>query len=121
MDLEFKSPRAILNHYRKGFIGSVCDAEDTAILLGELPMPIFGAAAHSLRDSGEGKLSLPFKSLLKFDPTFGPSEAQTTGDCVAHATRNAIDITRSVEIERSLLLAGRLKASINLDLGVGRA
>lgn len=99
MDLNFKSPRRILNHYRDGFIGSVCDAEDSAILLGELPMPIFGAAAHGLRDSGAGKLSLPFKSLLKFDADFGPVEAQTTGDCVSHATRNAIDVTRSVEID----------------------
>ena len=46
MDLNFKSPRKILNHYRNGYIGSVCDAEDAAKLLGELPMPIFGAAAH---------------------------------------------------------------------------
>ncbi len=99
MDWNFKSPRKILNHYRDGFIGSVCDAEDAAKLLGELPMPIFGAAAHGLRDSGAGKLSLPFKSLLKFDPEFGPSESQTTGDCVAHATRNAIDVTRAVEID----------------------
>jgi hypothetical protein len=99
MDLNFKSPRKILNHYRDGFVGSVCDHEDTAKLLGELPMPVFGAAAHDLFGAGEGKLSLPFKSLLKFDPAFGPSEAQTTGDCVAHATRNAIDITRAVEID----------------------
>ena len=49
---------------------------------------------HSIFD---GKL--PFKSLLKFDPGFGPAERQTTGDCVSHATRNAIDITRSVEID----------------------
>jgi hypothetical protein len=99
MDSNFKTPNSILKHYRNGFVGSVCDHEDTAKLMGELPMPIFGAAAHDLYGSGEGKLSLPFKSLLKFDPSFGPSENQTTGDCVAHATRNAIDITRAVEID----------------------
>ena len=98
MDLNFKTPRSILNLYKDGFIGSVCDEEDTKKLLGELPMPVFGSAAYNLQGSGEGKLSLPFKCLLKFDSGFGPAEKQTTGDCVSHSTRNAIDITRSVEI-----------------------
>ena len=98
MDLNFKTPRSMLNLYKDGFVGSVCDEEDTKKLLGELPMPVFGAAAYDLQGSGEGKLSLPFKSLLKFDSGFGPAEKQTTGDCVSHSTRNAIDITRAVEI-----------------------
>ena len=42
---------------------------------------------------------MPFLSLLKFDREFGPSERQTTGDCVSHSTRNAVDITRAVEID----------------------
>ena len=88
-----------MNIYRQGFVGSICDPEDTAKLLGELPMPVFGAAAHTLYGSGKDKLSLPFKSLLKFDSEFGPSERQTTGDCVSHSTRNAVDITRAVEID----------------------
>ena len=99
MDSEFKSPRSILNLYRQGFVGSVCDPEDVAKLLGELPHPTFGAAAYGLSGSGEGELSLPFKCLLEFDPGFGPSERQTTGDCVSHSTRNAVDITRAVEIK----------------------
>ena len=97
--MDFSTPRKILNAYRDGFVGSICDPEGTAKLLGELSMPIFGAAAHSLYGDGEGKASLPFKSLLKFDPAFGPSERQTTGDCVSHSTRNAVDITRAVEID----------------------
>lgn len=97
--MDFSTPRKILNSYREGFVGSICDPEDVAKLLGELSTPVFGAAAHHLYGDGEGKLSLPFKSLLKFDPSFGPTERQTTGDCVAHSTRNAVDITRSVEID----------------------
>ena len=97
--MDFSTPRRILNKYRDGFIGAVCDEEDVKKLMGELPMPVFGAAAYDLCGSGEGKLSLPFKSLLKFDSSFGPSERQTTGDCVSHSTRNAVDITRSVEID----------------------
>tara|TARA_R110000824_G_scaffold808_1_gene4925 strand:+ start:9244 stop:10164 length:921 start_codon:yes stop_codon:yes gene_type:complete len=97
--MDFSTPRKILNLYRDGFVGSVCDPEDVAKLMGELPMPVFGAAAHHLQSSGDGKKSLPFKSVLKFDSGFGPCERQTTGDCVAHATRNAVDITRAVEID----------------------
>jgi hypothetical protein len=103
MDYDFDdvdlTPRQILNLYKGGFVGSVCDPEDTAALLAELPTPVFGASAHSLYGSGKGKLSLPFKALLDFDSGFGPSEKQTTGDCVSHSTRNAVDITRAVEIK----------------------
>lgn len=99
MDSHFKTPRKILDFYRQGFVGAVCDEEDVKKLLGELPMPIFGAAAYDLYGSGKDKLSLPFKCLLDFDPGFGPAERQTTGDCVSHSTRNAIDITRAVEIK----------------------
>ena len=97
--MQFNSPRDLLNAYRDGFQGSVCNPEETAELLAKLKTPLFGATAYRLYGSGEGKLSLPFKSLLKFDPNFGPSERQTTGDCVAHSTRNAVDITRAVEID----------------------
>jgi hypothetical protein len=69
-----------------------------AKLLGELPHPLFGAAAYGLFGTGEGKVALPFKNLLKFDPKFGPSERQVQGDCVSHATRNSVDVTRSCEI-----------------------
>lgn len=99
MDSNFKSPRSILNFYKQGFIGAICDEEDVKKLMGELPMPVFGAAAYDLWGSGEGKLSLPFKCLLEFDTGFGPAESQTTGDCVSHSTRNAIDVTRAVEIK----------------------
>lgn len=99
LQFDFRTPRKILNLYKKGFQGAICDEEDVRKLLGELPMPLFGAAAFELSGSGKGKISLPFKSLQKFDPKFGPLEAQTTGDCVSHATRNAIDISRSVEID----------------------
>ena len=99
MDSNFQTPKKILDFYRHGFIGAICDEEDVKKLLGELPMPVFGAAAYDLSGSGKGKLSLPFKCLLDFDSNFGADERQTTGDCVSHATRNAIDVTRAVEIK----------------------
>ena len=94
----FKTPNELLKAYKDGFNGSWCDPEDVAKLLGELPHPLFGAAAYNLSGSGEGKVALPFKNLLKFDPKFGPSERQVQGDCVSHATRNSVDVTRSCEI-----------------------
>lgn len=97
--MDFNTPEDILEIYNNGFEGAICDPEEIAELLGELKTPLFGATAYKLFGAGEGKLSLPFKSLLKFDPGFGPAERQTTGDCVSHATRNAIDITRAVEID----------------------
>jgi len=94
----FNTPRDLLKAYKDGFVGSWCDPKDLDKLLGELPHPLFGAAAYDLSGSGKGKLALLYKNLLKFDPGFGPSERQVQGDCVSHSTRNAVDITRSCEI-----------------------
>lgn len=92
MDSSFQTPRKILDLYRNGFVGAICDEEDVKKLLGELPMPVFGAAAYDLKNSGKDKLSLPFKCLLDFDPNFGPSESQTTGDC-----QNGSDLVRMAD------------------------
>ena len=94
----FKTPRDLLKAYKDGFLGSWCDPKDLDKLLGELPHPLFGAAAYDLSGSGKGKLALLYKNLLRFDHGFGPAERQLQGDCVSHATRNAVDITRSCEI-----------------------
>ena len=99
MSNSFQSPKTILDAYENGLVGSYCDKDELDQLLGELKHPLFSVAAHNLYGTGEGKVSLPFKSLLKFDPGFGPAEAQKTGDCVSHSTRNAVDITRAVEID----------------------
>lgn len=94
----FNSPKDLLKAYKDGFNGSWCDPEDVAKLLGELPHPLFGASAFNLFGTGEGKVALLFKSLVKFDPGFGPSERQVQGDCVSHSTRNSVDATRCHEI-----------------------
>jgi hypothetical protein len=94
----FKTPRDLLKAYKEGFVGSYCDSKDLDKLLGELPHPLFGVTAYDLFGTGKGKLALPFKALLRFDSGFGPSERQVQGDCVSHATRNSVDVTRSCEI-----------------------
>ena len=98
-EFNFENEQSIIDAYKNGFVGAMCDPEDLRQFLARSQMPVFGVAAYELKYSGEGKLSLPFKSLLKFVPDFGYSESQTTGDCVSHATRNAVDITRAVEID----------------------
>lgn len=95
---DFNSPKDLLEAYSNGFVGSICDPEDAAKLLTELRYPNFSSAPLYLRGTGDGKVSLLYKNVQKFDPGFGPSERQTTGDCVSHSTRNAIDVTRSTEI-----------------------
>lgn len=94
----FNTPRDLLKAYKDGFLGSWCDLKDLDKLLGELPHPLFGAAAYNLSGSGKGKLALLYKNILRFDPGFGPAERQVQGDCVSHSTRNAVDVTRSCEI-----------------------
>jgi hypothetical protein len=63
-----------------------------------LKYPLFGDASKRITDSGKGKLSIPYKSVLKFDKN-PYNERQVTGDCVSHGTRNACDVSRAVEID----------------------
>lgn len=58
------------------------------------------------RDIGKGKLITPYRAALAIEPEFGKYEAQTTGDCVSHGTRNAgaIDWSLDVLFGRSRLL-----------------
>jgi len=89
------SPEEIVRLYEEGLAGSVCDPAATARLVATLPMPFFG---NTLYGSGAGKLSLPFKAVVAFEEAAGRKpydEAQTTGDCVSHAVRNAVDLARA--------------------------
>lgn len=96
--INFKTPKSLLDAYTNGLVGAYCDKDDLDRLLGDMKHPLFGVTAHRLYGTGKGKISLPFKALLKFDPGFGPAEKQLRGDCVSHGGRNAVDVSRSVEI-----------------------
>jgi len=97
MSNHFESPQTIEKAYEQGLVGSYCDKEELDALLGELKHPLFSVAAHNLYGTGEGKISLPFKSLLKYDPGFGPAEAQKTGDCYAKGTIVIGEETKTIE------------------------
>jgi hypothetical protein len=91
------SPEQLLEQYRKGFLGAIWEEHVFEELLEMSKYPYFGDGASRIVGSGKDKLSLPFKAVLGFDKQ-AYTERQTTGDCVSHSTRNAVDLTRAVEI-----------------------
>ncbi len=95
----FKSPNDLLDAYSNGFLGAYCDPVALENLLMSLPEPTFSLAGALLCGTGAGKLSTPYKSVIKLSPEKPYLERQTTGDCVSHGTRNAIDVSRAVQIE----------------------
>jgi hypothetical protein len=93
------TPIQVGSLYRGGFAGCFPCPEDVEHIR-SLDDGLFSDAAHDygLAGSGEGKLSTPFMSVLKFSRE-KYSVAQKTGDCVSHGTRNALDVSRAVEID----------------------
>lgn len=92
------SPNDLYNNYRKGFQGCLWEQHVFDGLLESSKYAYFSDGAIRIKNSGKGKLSTPYKSVLKFDKN-PYNERQTTGDCVSHATRNAVDVSRAVEID----------------------
>ena len=92
------TPAELYNNYRKGFSGCLWEQHVYDHLMEVSKYPLFGDANKKIKTSGKGKLSTPYKSVLKFDKN-PYNERQTTGDCVSHATRNACDVSRAVEID----------------------
>lgn len=61
--------------------------------------PLFGDLAPQTKGLGAGKLSTPYKSVMRLFRGAFADEPQTGPDCTSHATRNAAEISRCVEIE----------------------
>lgn len=91
------TPKTLYDMYSHGFSGCIDEPEHLEKLMSKLKYPYFGEASPQIKNTGKGKLSTPFKSVLRFDK-LAYEERQTTGDCVSHGTRNAVDITRAIEI-----------------------
>lgn len=92
------SPEDLLKLYKGGFSGCLSEPHVFDYYMEHAKYPYFSDASKKIKDSGKGKLSTPYKSLLKFDKG-AFSERQTLGDCTSHSTRNACDISRAVEID----------------------
>jgi len=92
------TPKELYDQYRQGFSGCLWEPHVYDHLMEVSKYPLFGDASRRVSGTGKGKLSTPYKSVLKFDK-HPYNERQVTGDCVSHATRNACDISRAVEID----------------------
>lgn len=92
------SPDELYRLYKKGFQGCLWEEHVFEHLLENSKYAYFKDGAKKISNTGKGKLSTPYKSVLKFDKN-PYNERQTVGDCVSHATRNACDISRAVEID----------------------
>ena len=74
------SPQDLYNNYRKGFSGCLWEEHIYEELIENSKYAYFKDGAKKIKNSGKGKLSTPYKSLLKFDKK-AFDERQTTGDC----------------------------------------
>ena len=92
------SPQELYQNYRQGFSGCLWEEHVYEELIQTSKYAYFKEGSKKIKNSGKGKLSTPFKSVLKFDKK-AFDERQTTGDCVSHGTRNACDLSRAVEID----------------------
>ena len=91
------TPQELYVEYKKGFNGCLWEQHIFDELLENSKYGFFKQGSKKIKNSGKGKLSAPFMSVLKFDKN-AYIERQTTGDCVSHATRSAVDVSRAVEI-----------------------
>jgi hypothetical protein len=92
------SPKDLYEMYRQGFSGCLFEQHVFDHLMETSKYAYFGDGSKKIKNSGKGQLSAPYKSVLKFDKS-PYNERQVTGDCVSHATRNACDVSRAVEID----------------------
>ncbi len=98
------APEKVIELYHNGMAGALRDPEADAALAESMQWKNFGdaASAFGLEESGAGKLSTPYMSVLKFAPAAFPGPAQTTGDCVSRGTANACTILLGVEADLGL-------------------
>jgi len=75
------SPADLYNNYRKGFSGCLWEQHIFDELLESSKYAYFSDGSKRIKNSGKGKLSTPYKSVLKFDKN-PYNERQTTGDCL---------------------------------------
>ena len=94
------TPQQLQKVYEDGFPGAPEDPGNVDQLFSDGLVSTFSAVAGHLRDlhkQDDRKVVPLFLSREKVDPGAFGQEAQTTGDCVSHGSRNARDITRCIE------------------------
>jgi len=97
------TPEQLETAYKEGFEGWIwnleVEREWEAFWSGRAPLY---SQAPDLKDlHKKHPRVLLWRYREKFDPGAWAQEAQTTGDCVSHGSRNARDVTRAVEVAMS--------------------
>ena len=92
---ELDTPADCLKAYEDGLPGWTFDMRANVEFADTQKYQYF--SEPNIKGSGRGKRVLLWQYAQKLDATCF-TEKQTTGDCVAHGSRNARDITRAVEI-----------------------
>jgi hypothetical protein len=77
--------------------GWIPNPKEVDRVLGDLAHPVFGVAAHPIKDSGKGKVVLLHKALTQVLGHF-PIHSQEIGDCVSHGWGLGIDVLKAVQI-----------------------
>lgn len=95
-DNELDTPYSLLNAYQNGgMVGYIDSPRERALFSESMPQSVY--AEPNTRGSGEGKRALLWQYTQALDP-LSYTERQTEPDCTSHASRNARDTTRAVEI-----------------------
>ena len=131
-EIFFDSPFDVVQAYEQGFVGAICDADETDKLradiaaAGGIPDGAAACSAFGLEETGKDKLSAPFLDAMSLYPDCLPGGAQGRGDCVSWSTRNAglitlcTDVTSNQPDNESDLLEGAPEVSDAARLaGVG--
>lgn len=92
---ELDTPYSLLKAYDDGLTGYIMDMRAKHEFLDGQKYQFFNEP--NIKGSGIGKRALLWQYAKKLDSRCF-TERQTTGDCVAHGSRNARDISRAVEI-----------------------
>lgn len=96
MSEELDSPKALLHAYQnEGMVGYIDSPRDRVLFLESQPQGVY--AEPNIAGSAKGKRACLWQYLQRLDAK-AYTERQTEPDCTSHASRNARDTTRAVEI-----------------------
>ena len=95
MSDELDSPYSLLQAYTRGLQGWIDSPRDRGVFQESQKQPIY--YEPNTASSGEGQCAALWQYALALDP-LSYTERQTEPDCTSHASRNARDTSRAVQI-----------------------
>ena len=92
---ELNNPVGLLAAYEDGLKGYIDSPRERGLFSESQKQPVY--AEPNTAGSGAGQRAILWAYTQSLDP-LSFTETQTTGDCTSHCSRNAVDVTRSVQI-----------------------